>query len=215
MRKYIVTYLAIMTLLSGCSMFDKYEGYMKDAKNSMRAGNYKESIEILNDALIEEPNSKDAATLKIMAEEALYKENSDEEAKQFISDTSPIYLQLLSLTEEINEDASNVLVGGAEHLLEDLQLIENEMKMISVKWNSSKDYSGKFEYLSEAIEDLRLCLTAIVEDISEPLELNGDHSRSNIVTKTILSNDSGIRARLSFHDYRSKMDSFKTFLPSQ
>lgn len=86
---------------------------------------------------------------------------------------------------------------------------------MSKEWSQSEVYSNTFQYLNGASEDLNLCLIAIIEDISEPIELNGDNSRSNIVTQTLRSNDSKIRARLSFYDFTSKVESFNDALPTE
>lgn len=214
MKKFILS-LVIVFVCSACTMFNKYEGYMSKAKDSMREGNYEETLEYIQNALIEEPNSKDAVALKTMAEEALLKENNEAEKKRFTEDTIPIYEKLVALTEGVNEDASNISVSDAKSLLPELEQIKKELSGMSKEWSQSEVYSNTFQYLNGASEDLNLCLIAIIEDISEPIELNGDNSRSNIVTQTLRSNDSKIRAHLSFYDFTSKVESFNDALPTE
>lgn len=215
MRKNILSLMVILLVCSACTMFNAYEGYMRKAKESMKEGEYGETLEYIQNALIEEPNSKDAAALKTMAEEALLRENNESEKKRFIEVTVPIYEKLITLTEGINEDASNISVSEAESLLPELEQIKKELSGMSKEWSQSEVYSNTFQYLNGASEDLNLCLIAIIEDISEPIELNGDNSRSNIVTQTLRSNDSKIRARLSFYDFTSKVESFNDALPTE
>ncbi|WP_218034875.1 hypothetical protein [Paenibacillus amylolyticus] len=215
MKKIILTLVIVMFACSACTMFNKYEGYMSKAKDSMREGEYEETLEYIQNALIEEPNSKDAVALKTMAEEALLKENNESEKKRFTEVTVPIYERLVVLTEGVNEDASNISVSDAKSMLSELEQIEKELAGMSKEWNQSEIYSNTLQYLNGASEDLKLCLTAIIEDFSEPIELNGDHSRSNIVTQTLRSKDSKIRARLSFYDYTSKMERFNAGLPTK
>lgn len=215
MRKNILSLMVILLVCSACTMFNAYEGYMRKAKDSMKEGKYGETLEYIQNALIEEPNSKDAAALKTMAEEALLRENNESEKKRFIEVTVPIYEKLITLTEGINEDASNISVSEAESLLPELEQIKKELSGMSKEWSQSEVYSNTFQYLNGASEDLNLCLIAIIEDISEPIELNGDNSRSNIVTQTLRSNDSKIRARLSFYDFTSKVESFNDALPTE
>ncbi|WP_405131137.1 hypothetical protein MHB43_01110 [Paenibacillus sp. FSL H8-0317] len=215
MRKNILSLMVIVLVCSACTMFNEYEGYMIKAKDSMKEGEYEETLEYIQNALIEEPNSKDAAALKTMAEEALLRENNESEKKRFIEVTVPIYEKLITLTEGINEDASNISVSEADSLLPELDQIKKELSGMSKEWSQSEVYSNTFQYLNGASEDLNLCLIAIIEDISEPIELNGDNSRSNIVTQTLRSNDSKIRARLSFYDFTSKVESFNDALPTE
>lgn len=208
MKKYIVGWVTIMIFCSACSMLNKYEGYMQDAKDSMRESHYEETLTHLNNALIEEPTSKDALALKKMAEEAFNKEKAESEKAMFISETEPIYNKLLNLTEEFNEDASNVTIKGANYLLEDLKPLEIELSNISENWESSEQHSSSFGYLTGAVEDLNQTLTAIIENIYEPIDYNGDYSRKNKVEKYLTSNDSSIRAKRYISDFRLKMDSF-------
>ncbi|WP_411734905.1 hypothetical protein [Paenibacillus sp. M2] len=215
MRKNILSLMVIVLVCSACTMFNEYEGYMRKAKDSMKEGEYEETLEYIQNALIEEPNSKDAAALKTMAEEALLRENNESEKKRFIEVTVPIYEKLITLTEGINEDASNISVSEAESLLPELEQIKKELSGMSKEWSQSEVYSNTFQYLNGASEDLNLCLIAIIEDISEPIELNGDNSRSNIITQTLRSNDSKIRARLAFYDFTSKVESFNDALPTE
>ncbi|WP_153028208.1 hypothetical protein [Paenibacillus amylolyticus] len=214
-RKIILFLIVIVLVCSACTMFNAFEGYMRKAKDSMKEGKYEETLEYIQNALIEEPNSKDAAALKTMATEALLRENNKAETKRFNEVIEPIYERLVAITEGINEDASNLSVSEAKSLLPELEQIKKELSGMSKEWSQSDVYSNTFQYLNGASEDLKLCLTAIIEDVSEPIELNGDHSRSNIVTQTFKSNDSKIRARLSFYDYTSKMESFYAGIPTK
>lgn len=215
MRKTILSLTVITLVCSACTMFNAYEGSMRKAKDSMKEGEYEKTMEYIQNALIEEPTSKDAVALKKNAEEALLKENKEIEKKRFIEVTVPIYERLITLTEGINEDASNISIPKAKSLLSELEQVKEELSGMSREWNRSEVYSNTFKYLNDASEDLNLCFTAIIEDISEPIELNGDHSRSNIVTQTLKSNDSKVRARLSFYDYTSKTESFNASLPPE
>lgn len=81
MRKNILSLMVIVLVCSACTMFNEYEGYMIKAKDSMKEGEYEETLEYIQNALIEEPNSKDAAALKTMAEEALLRENNESEKR--------------------------------------------------------------------------------------------------------------------------------------
>ncbi|MEI2284971.1 hypothetical protein [Paenibacillus polysaccharolyticus] len=202
--------LVIVILISGCSLFNQYEGYMSDAREYIRSKQYEKAIESLDNALIEEPNSKDAISLKEMALEQQQTEMDIKEKDDFTLDTAGIYSELLALTEGIDEDASYVSIKEAKELMIRLNTIQEKLNKLYERWGSSKQYSSSFGYLTGAADDLNQTLTAIIENIYEPIDYNGDYSRKNKVEKYLTSNDSGIRAKRYINDFRLKIDSFES-----
>lgn len=208
MRKTILIITAMVFVCSACTMFNKYEGYMRQAKDFMREENYEESLEFINNSLIEEPTSEDAIALKAMAEEALKKEKIEDEKAKFVEMTTPIYERLLTLTKEINEDASNLSISDAEILRPQVEQLQAELSKMSKEWNDSERYSKAFQYLNTAADNLNLCITAIIENISEPILVNENSSKFDVIRQSLNSNDSKVRARLSFQDFTSNLQSF-------
>ncbi|WP_179087821.1 hypothetical protein [Paenibacillus amylolyticus] len=185
---------------------------MNDAREQIRSEEYEKALESLDNALIENPNSKDALSLKEMALERHQKEIDLKESEEFASDTSLIHSELVLLTDGIDEEASYVSIKEAKELMIKLNTIQEKLNKLNERWSSSKQYSSSFGYLNGAADDLNQTLTAIIENIYEPIDYNGDYSRKNKVEKYLTSNDSGIRAKRYISDFRLKIDSFESSL---
>ncbi|WP_340018398.1 hypothetical protein [Paenibacillus sp. FSL H3-0457] len=208
MLKSVSVYLLLFLLCTSCTLFDEYEQSMEQARNAMKSSDYAKALESLNVALIEQPNNADAVSLKKMAEENLAKQQEEIEHDKFLEVFTPIYEKLSSWRGSIGEEIEFLTITEAEILLPQVEKLQNEIEANIREWQSSS-YSIEIGYLDSATESLYLCIIAIIENISEPVELNGDHSRSNVIKQMLRSNDFKIRADFLYTDFKSSMNRFE------
>ncbi|MFD1776705.1 hypothetical protein [Paenibacillus rhizophilus] len=206
MRKMIIL-LFVAFFITSCAE-NSFDKYMRNGKDALIDKKFEDAINYFDLALIEEPNDKDAISLKERAEISLNKENDIKEFNQFKNDFDVIYIKLKQLGNGYDTFLYNLDQGEAKSKLIEAENLNDSIKKNSDKWSTNIQYKNLYNYLLSSSDNIKDMFMNASKDTPDNFFVTEGKSRSEIFNERVTS-DPVTMARVSYVGYKGGLRDYQ------